>query len=83
MNLFSDWSSLKFNGKNLKRDEDYILVSQTVWMKLKRQFEAAPEIGLYQVDKKLLTPRQVKLALGNTPDSEEIKELPDLEPIVI
>lgn len=82
--LFSDWSRMKFIGKKLVRDQDYILVSQTVWMKLQRHFQALPEIGLYQVDKNLLSPKiLVDRALGSTPDSDEIRELPDLDPIVL
>lgn len=46
------------DSEQIKRDRDFLIVSQTVWMKIVRFFGGAPEIGFYLIDKKLMNEDQ-------------------------
>eukprot|EP00347_Sterkiella_histriomuscorum_P007438 403348921 len=80
---FSDWSLMKLRSSDqIQRDKDFLIVSQTVWIKLIRYFGGGPEIGFFLIDKKLMNQEQIDISLGVfQKDSFEIKELPDLQPI--
>lgn len=77
---------------DIQRNKDFIIVNQTIWMKIKKYFGGAPEIGFYLVDKKLLANNLGDYIYGLensqmhdsmlTDDSNQ-KELPDLNPITL
>lgn len=81
---FTNWSYMRLRRPDqIQRDRDFVLVSNTAWMKLSRFFGGAPEISFYLVDKKLLSSCQLQQALGASEDSDSVKEVPDLEPIAL
>ena len=66
--MFQDWTYMRLRS-DIQRNVDYVIVNQTIWMKINKFFGGAPEIGFYLVDKKLLANENVGLEQEMQQDS--------------